>query len=100
MPSYKPISITVSTINNGDITNADAAALAQWDRTLIFGVATDSESNPLQNAAINVIRLAAPGGEETSLGIVFTDASGKYGVSLPILTGTEVYRFDVYSPVV
>lgn len=99
MPSYRPQSVTVTTTNNGSITDTTSALLDEWNRTLIFGIVRDPASDPITNAAINVIRLASASGASTSLGVIFTNTFGEYGVSLPTLTGAQVYRFDAYSPV-
>jgi len=90
MPSYRPGTVTITTTNNGSITAAATASL---------GLIEDSAGNPQTNVAVRVVRLASASGASTNLGVTFTDTLGEYGVSLPILTGTQVYRFDAYSPV-
>lgn len=99
MPSYRPRSATVTTTNNGSITDASSTKLSNWNRTLVFGVVRDSLSVALTNAAVNILRLASASGASTDLGVVFTNTLGEYGVSLPTLTAPERYRFDYYSPV-
>lgn len=98
MPSYRPDTVTVTTTNNGSTTAAATASLTNWDRTLAVGVVNDVGGNPLTDAAVEVILLASATGASTSLGTVFTDVNGEYGVSLATLTGTQVYRFDAYAP--
>ncbi len=63
-----------------------------------MGLIQDSAGNPQTNVAVRVVRLVSATGASTTLGVTFTDTLGEYGVSLPILTGTQVYRFDAYSP--
>jgi len=99
MPSYRPGTVTITTTNNGSITAAATASLDAWNRTLALGLIEDSNGNPQTNVAVRVVRLASATGASTTLGVTFTDTLGEYGVSLPILTGTQVYRFDAYSPV-
>jgi len=99
MPSYRPGSRTVTTTNNGSITNAATATLDAWNRTLLFGFIRNSAGVVQTNAAVRVVRLASASGASTALGVTFTNTLGEYGVSLPILTGTQVYRFDAYSKV-
>lgn len=99
MPSYRPGTVTITTTNNGSITAAATASIDAWNRTLALGLIEDSAGNPQTNVAVRVVRLASATGASTTLGVTFTDTLGEYGVSLPILTGTQVYRFDAYSPV-
>ena len=97
MPSYRPGTVTITTTNNGSITAAATASLEAWNRTLALGLIEDSAGNPQTNVGIRVVLLATAG--STSLGVTFTDTLGEYGVSLPILTTGQSYRFDAYSPV-
>lgn len=97
MPSYRPHTVTITTTNNGSITAAATAELSNWNRTLAFGLIENPSGDPLTNAAVRVIRLS--GAASTSLGVTFTNTLGEYGVSLPILTAGQSYRFDAYSPV-
>lgn len=100
MPSYRPQSVTVSSTVNGSITAVASVKLSNWDRTLAVGFVRNSASAAITNAAVNVIRLASAAGASTTLGTIYTDTKGEYAVSLPILTGTQRYRFDAYSKVI
>lgn len=99
MASYKSKLVTVSSTVNGSTTLAGSATLSLWNRTIVFGTVTDGSGNLLTNAGIEVKRRTSTNGVSTYLGTTFTDIFGEYGVSLPILSGTEVYTFEITAPV-
>ncbi|WBW96216.1 hypothetical protein [Oceanirhabdus sp. W0125-5] len=99
MPSYRPGTRLVTSTVNASTTTAASLALSDWNRTIVIGTVTDGSGNLLTNAGVEVKRRASASGASTYLGVVFTDTNGEYGVSLPILSGTQVYAFEVTTPV-
>lgn len=96
------ISITASDINsaNGGSKDQGITTLPAWDRVVLSGVIKDSTSAVMPNAGIEIYKLdtaATPITSDALIGTIFSDNNGKYGVSLPLITGEEVYKLIAYT---
>lgn len=96
------ISITATEINNANGASKDqgVTTLPTWDRVVLSGVIQDKTNAVMPNAGIEIYKLATAATPITSddlIGTIFADNNGKYGVSLPLITGEEVYKLIAYT---
>lgn len=67
------------------------------NRVLIKGYVKTANNLPVINAAIEIIESSIATNAENSLGIVFTDDTGMYAVSLSVVNEYN-YLFNAYFP--
>ncbi len=99
MKTYPPITtnITGNKFNCLDFYNMNFK-FRNSHRFLLVGYVKKSDGIALKNAGVEVIKRDRVTGNETPMGIVFTDIDGKYAVSLEV-TARYDYIFNIYSPI-
>lgn len=95
MVTYQTGSATATIMVAGGITTATDSVLTPWTYGLLEGTVL-ANALPVPNAAVEVVQIVAT--VPTVLGITFTDADGKYKVSVPVVENAT-YEINVYSPI-
>lgn len=99
MKSYPVITGKVSgfKISNCKCTNI-TFRFKEPNRVLIKGYVENPEGKAIPNAGVEIVRVDNRNNEEYSIGVVFTDKTGKYAVSIEVSESYD-YKFNAYSPV-
>lgn len=95
MASYKTINFDIygSELEKKSYLNFKFEKLNQ---TLLKGLIVNTNNQRLKNAGIEVISININTNTETSLGVIFSDENGEFGVSLPSRDYLQ-YKLNVYS---
>ncbi|WP_270506043.1 hypothetical protein [Paraclostridium sordellii] len=96
--TYPAINIKMDGAYLADCKNANMSfKFKENNRILVKGYVENPQGKKIINAGVEVIKVDNKNKKEEILGVIFTDNTGKYSVSLQVYKNCS-YKFEIYSP--